>query len=512
MGSPDLHFLLLGIVILLQIIFLGRTIAMGNKIKNIFSASESPYEVTENEGRHYIHSKSKSGDLSRINDEINRYLSSHYFNNKTPDISQIFLMIKDRSRVHDSLAGFFATIPILIGLAGTVLGLFFAFFNFQSTDTAEAADFLNIISKSSSIAFIGTLSGITCTIIGNYYNNHCKMERDISMNLFLSFLNTHLSPLLPTLKDETVALVATSLHHFSQDYFHQFENYTSEFRQINQQISLLYHNGLKDIIERNSQNLEKLNLYIDKLESLNEISKGITFQPALVSEFSTAASRLVQSLDDSAAHHRENVRFLEDLLTAYRKLEERAHNNIIDLTADKQVFADYGLAIRRFIETGEQRMNAFSAISASFDEELKTMGTEYVHTVGVVKKELVEQVERTFDTEGYRDFARQIQIIQASVEKESENIRQLATAFAQLNDKVSHQLIPAFSKTSDSLNTMNVFLRNDLPRALENTIEANKRMVQETSRQLLTEPRSWGQWSFQLVQRLFKGKKKGEGR
>lgn len=521
MENSSLSWLILALVILAQFAFLILSISVGFKIRKLFPSDNDSYSIESENSFSLIGIKNSSKNIQTIKNSLNDYLRNHYKKNKVPDLSQMVQMIKDRSRVYDGTANFFATVPILIGLGGTVLGLFFAFFNFRNANN-NSTNFLAIISKSSSIAFIGTLSGIGCTIISNFFISLCKRFRDTQLNNFFFFLNSNLSPTLPTLKDETVAIIGESMSRFSEEYFEQFREYTETFRGINKELAELYESGLKETIERNTVSLEKLNTYIDKLDDLKDITRGITFTPLIVTEFSTAASDLVvkldtvaKLLDSSISENKHTTEYLGKLLNAYERLEDQAHKDIVDLTADKQVFSNYGDAIKQFLITSRSRLEELAKNNERFDTEINQVVNDFIHsisksreeylnTVERVEQQLTNQVKKSFDTEAYKDFANKIESIQQSIENEMENIKLLASTLQSLNEKLSGTVIPAFSQASNAINNTNNFLRNELPVAINKTIEANKKMVVMTSEKLLGEPKSWGEWSYRAAKKLFR--------
>ena len=513
------NWIILSAVFLIQLTILILGLLTANKIRQLFSPNIKDYSIETNDGVVCIKVSYSSRYLTEICKEINMYLSNHYSSKKSVDIDQINVLVNNRATIYDGIANFIGTVPVLIGLAGTVLGMYFAFNDYASS--TESSDFITLISKSSSIAFLGTLSGIFSTIVCNFFNSYWKRIRDIRLNSFLSFLDLNLSPKLPTLKDETVALIANSMQSFGESYFAQFEKYTDQFKKINAELDLFYRIGLKEIIERNSLNLEKLDLYIDKLDNLQDVTKGITFKPIIVTQFSNAASELVQKIENVSISLKETMEKQEasnknvnQILNAYEKLEERVHKNIIDLTADKQIFGDYGNAITQFFDDSKKKLEKFAEHSETLGSSIETLSIDYKHIFGTLCDNITKQIKDNISSEGFDSLSKTISTIEGSLANELKRIEALAFGLQDLASKISNGLVPAFQESTRTVAATNIILSDGLPKAMADTVETNRSMVITASEKMMKEPKSWGQWTFGMAKRLFgkRSKSKNERR
>ncbi|MCS3794824.1 MotA/TolQ/ExbB proton channel family protein [Niastella sp. OAS944] len=522
-----MHFIILICIILVQVWVLLRIVNIGGKIKYLFPDLGKKISVKKDSINGLsINIESDVLDMQILKNEINDCLKAHHINERPPDITQLLTMARDRSRIYDGKAGVLVTVPILLGLAGTIIGLGWAFYNIDVGGKSEELDFLSAITHSAAIAFVGTLGGILVTIGSATYISACKRERDKRLNWFCTNMNTYLAVVIPTIKDQTAALIASSMFKFSEEYFKEFARYTQQFRDINKELAALFDNELKETIKQNNTCIHKLNEYIDRLDNLYTVTKGITFKPAMVNEFAKAAGDLVTSLQSATTNHNENTAYLSGILEAYKNLENRVSANLIDLVKQKAVFGNFEEAVNTFVTDGKNWMADFSEVSKGIGGQLKDLSATYINTMGRIRDKLILQVESNFSSEGYKDFAQQIISLQSSVKKELDNIKLLSYSIKQefsnikqltgsldnLTNALSDSLVPSIQITSKNLVHTTDTLNTVLPNAIERSVEKHRDTIIETSERLMNKPRSWGTWTFKIATYLIPKRFKRNGR
>jgi len=531
MGDLSNEYLILLGVIIVQAIIAMLTVFEGFQIRNVFSRDLDNYilesyspstDSGKSIDRPIIKALRSNDGLDLILDRINKYLISNYEKNKSPDVTPLESLIKNQSRVNDSRASLFASFPILIGLAGTIIGLLYAFTEIDKQNITETSgvdnggsvNFLSLISKSSSIVFWGSLIGIVLSIFLNYLISTFKLHRDIRANQLIFFLNYKLAPALPSVREETVSLIANQLEIFSDSYFERFRAYASEFDKLTVSIQNLYEVGFKSIIERNTQIMEKLIQTIDTLDDLNKTSKAIRFKPEMYQEFIFSSQELVSSNLTYVQKLDEYGGYFMQLNQSFRELQDRVNRGVIDLSTDRNLIGDFKTAMDNFRTSTVERTVQMAKSASEFDNILEEYKQLYQNSMNEIRDRILTKIEKSINPEDYKTLIEKLVAVSSSLEKESSNIQQLGSSMTQLNEKLSKELTPSLnsvSKIIDKLNVtvdkLDVTVEQTIPQALSETVKANKQMVLETSKELLKEPRSWGQWSFLGFRKLFRKNK-----
>lgn len=528
MGNSSNEYLILFAVVVVQICIAIRTIFEGLHIKNVFSSDLDNYilgsyssgEFGKDTDKPVIRAIKSNKRLDAILDRVNSYLISNYERKRSPDIAPLENLIKNQSKVNDYRASLFASFPILIGLAGTIIGLLYAFTEIDNQNVAQSpgldnvgsVNFLSLISKSSSIVFWGSLFGILFSIILNYFISSYKLQRDIRANDLIFFLNSKVAPALPTVREETISLIANQLEIFSDSYFERFRMYANEFEKLTASIQHLYEVGFKEIIERNSEIMEKFILTIDTLDELNRTSKAIRFKPEMYQEFIFSSRQLIESNLTYVQKLDEYGGYFIQLNQSFRDLQDRVNRGVIDLSTDRNLIADFKTGMDNFIKSTGQRTEQMAKSAEDFDQILGEYRELYKNSLNEIKDGLLNNIQKSTTPEDYKLLIEKLTAVSGSLENESHNIKLLGDSIIQLNEKLSKELTPSLNNISKVVDKLNYTVEQTIPKSLLETIKTNKKLVLDTSEELLKEPRSWGQWSFLGVRKLFrKGKANSNG-
>lgn len=496
---------ILGIVISIQALFSLIAIFLGLRIRGIFDRQNSTYYVTD------MVFSTPSGDISRpvidatktnkylkdILASVNDYLKGHYIHQKSPDVSLINNLVRDQIRVNDATASLMASFPILIGLAGTIMGLILAFQNINNAVTASS--FTEHIFKSASIVFWGSLSGISFTIVINYIVAYCKTQRDIRYNLFTAFIHTSLTPRLPTVKEEAIQLISTQLSAFENVYFQKFDAYNSEFDRLITRMQGLYKMEFFDIIEKNSHTMVLLNDNIHALKILDETTKKITLTPEMIIKLVSSSNDLIQSNTITVDKLKEYTTLFRELNNSFNDLQSRIDTGVGNIMRERHLLPDLQMAMKTFADSIITRTEDMSRFAEKFDASVRTELAIYQHSLAEIRNKVLSKIEQEINPDEYKLIIGKLERLSNVLDNEADILTILSTTLQDLDNTIGNDLTPSISGVSKIVADLERLLEHKIPQSLNETLSTNKTLLEETWRK----PRSFGELVYSTI---YKGK------
>lgn len=487
-------------VILFQLYVFIKTLIRSDQIQSILSKHEASYSLENstnalNPNSLLLSSKHKSKIGNFIISKINKYLENHYIKNKIPDLFKVEEIIKNEATILDNKTGAYSNLPIIIGLGGTIAGIIFAFSHYSP---GENEDLIELISSSAKIVFFSGFCGILFSIFSNIRVSNAREVRDENVNILLAYIYSHLSPNLPTSKDESTSIVVEALSNFNSVYFENITKYTESLKAVLNLIESIHDKGFEKIIEKNSIILQKTIEYIDKLDQLNETTKKVNIRNELISKFITKTDNFVESSNNIVSSLELSTGLYKDIVKSYGNLEERINTSVLSISQDRKLIGDLPKALNDFIGDTEVRLRAITDFATKFDEEIKKSSNNYLYQFNELGKSLKANIENNLNADDYKSFLDNIANIYLSLQKEKEIISTLSSNINFLNEKIDKQ-VQKLQIVEEVISDFKNVLKAELPKSIDSSLKIARDTITNLP------PRSFGEL---IYHRMFKRGKK----
>lgn len=251
--------------------------------------------------------------VTNIKDAINMYLQ------KNKGAASDFSLMKD---VVDRYCGaeeeeisIMQPIPLYMGLMGTMVGIIVGIsiiaFNGGVDNLTNVSSMMICVA----IAMAASFVGILCTTIISWKSKGAKTQIETNKNLFYSWLQTELLPVLSDNSVTALSLLQTNLMTFNQTFqgnIKEFDNVLASVRQVSKDQA----SALDAISKINIKDAAKANVVV-----LNELQK-CTGQIGQFTQYLTNVNsylNAVNSLNENLNNHLDRTAAIENMGTFFEK-------------------------------------------------------------------------------------------------------------------------------------------------------------------------------------------------
>ncbi|MDD6254289.1 MAG: MotA/TolQ/ExbB proton channel family protein [Bacteroidales bacterium] len=321
MSNILISLIILGFAVCFQWASFVKTQKTRKKLKNIFPKSFANSVAAERDEEEntvcikLLKSGSESKIFVKIVESINYYLRK----NKGATDYAILKDITDRNcdSLEDEIDST-ASVPIYIGLCGTVLGIVFgvAILAFGggldqllSKEAINGAQGIKELMQGVAVAMLTTFFGVIFTIFGSLSHKESQKINEQRKNEFLSWMQGELLPQMNTNMVSTLDMLQRNLNQFNKDFSDNSKNLKDIFGNIN----TTYDNQAE--ILRLIKKLDINGMADANVRVLREL-QGCTSQISLLQSFLNQSNQYlseVQKMNQELTDYQDRTKLIENM-------------------------------------------------------------------------------------------------------------------------------------------------------------------------------------------------------
>lgn len=340
--------------------------------------------------------KSTNPTLTNIEDAINMYLQKN--KGAVSDFSLMKDIVERYCGSEEEEIATMQTIPLYMGLMGTMVGIIVGIsiiaFNGGVDNLTNVSSMMICVA----IAMAASFVGILCTTIISWKSKGAKTDIETNKNLFYSWLQTELLPVLSDNSVTALSLLHTNLMSFNQTFqgnIKKFDKVLTSVRQVSKDqayaLDAISKININDVAKANvvvlnelqkctgqigqfTQYLTNVNSYLNAVNSLNENLNNHLDRTAVIENmgaFFAKEMTQVQSREEYIKHVVDSVdsslektskQITESLSQYMETLKSQA-------TADAEIFKEtYKKQHNEFVEKLKEQQDAISQNASNMEE------------------------------------------------------------------------------------------------------------------------------------------------
>ena len=274
-----------------------------------------------------------SAELAAILDSINTYLIRN--RSAVADFNLIKDIIERRASAIEEDVNNTISIPLYLGLLGTLLGIIFGLLNISSFSGAgETTDILNeaipTLLGGVKVAMFASFLGLLLTVINSgIFFRKAKTEIEERKNNFYSFIQIELLPVLNQSINSTLASLQTNLHKFNENFTENIsalsgimhKNHDAILAQ-DRVLAALESININEFAKANVRILTELrqstdsfhsfNLYMDSINEALTNTKTIAYRLSQLISKTDSMNLLAENVSKSFAENNRLITFFND--------------------------------------------------------------------------------------------------------------------------------------------------------------------------------------------------------
>lgn len=339
--------------------------------------------------------------VTNIKDAINMYLQKN--KGAASDFSLMKDVVERYCGAEEEEISIMQPIPLYMGLMGTMVGIIVGIsviaFNGGVDNLTNVSSMMICVA----IAMAASFVGILCTTIISWKSKGAKTQIETNKNLFYSWLQTELLPVLSGNSVTALSLLQTNLMTFNQTFqgnIKEFDNVLTSVRQVSKDqayaLDAISKINIKDVAKANvvvlnelqkctgqigqfTQYLTNVNNYLNAVNSLNENLNNHLDRTAAIENMGAFFEKEMTQVQSREEYIKQVVGSVDSSLEkTFKQITESLGQYMETLknqaTTEAGMFKEtYENQQKEFVEKLKEQQDAISQRAADMEEILKRM-------------------------------------------------------------------------------------------------------------------------------------------
>ncbi len=393
----------------------------------IFSTNNNEFDSSHSAEINIVHCKgNQSSDLVKILNAVNTYLIRN--RSAVSDFNLIKDIVERTGDKIEEEINSTISIPLYLGLLGTLAGIIIGLFNISDLDKLQDAGSVDVLSNAIpqllggvKIAMIASFSGLALTTInsGWFYKIH-KAKYENNKNDFYSFIQVELLPVLNQSINSSLASLQTNLHKFNEDFTNNIavlgslmsKNHDAILAQ-DSILTKLEHIDIGNFVKANVRVLTELRKSTDSIEAFNLYVMHIN-------EALQNTAQIVDRMDSLLSRTEGMDKVSEKILTTFddnKIMMQFLQSHYNSLDESKQMLSDSVIGVGSILDRALLQLQDFT------QEKIMKMRDVMMKEIHLLEHEYPEKWKKLDNLE---DIKNDIGKIRQSTGKKSEVEQELS--------------------------------------------------------------------------------------
>lgn len=353
-----------------------------------------------------IHIKSENPTVMNIKNALNMYLQKN--KGAASDFSLMKDVVERYCGADEEEISVMQPIPLYMGLMGTMVGIIVGISIIAFNGGVDNLKNVSSMMICVAIAMAASFVGILCTTVISWKSKGAKSEIEANKNMFYSWLQTELLPVLSGNSITALSLLQNNLMTFNQTFqgnIKEFDTVLSKVRQVSK----------------------------DQADALGAISRiNIT----KVAEANISVLRELQNSTNQIEQFNQYLTSVNGYLSAVNSLNENL-NNHLDRTA---VIENMGVFFERELTQVQTREDYIKQVVVSIDSTLEQTFNQLKESMSsymnLLKEQTSSDIETLKDTyqKQQQEFVEKLKSQQESLLKKTEDVEKVINNVQNLSE------------------------------------------------------------------------------
>jgi len=415
----------------------------GEDDSNLFSYEEEDEQGAEETSLNEVSLVSPNQESNEVFDEILKAINVYLLRNKgaATDYNLIKDVVERNVDMEEEDISHTVTVPLYLGLMGTMLGIVFGLLNLFLVSDANTDFDIKGFLGGVSIAMFASFFGLFCTVANSSFNlKTARRKAEKAKNVFYTFLQTQLLPILNQSVSSSIYTLHTNLVKFNDNFTINLNRLTGMLNKnhdalIAQEriLQALESIDINEFAKANIKVLKELKTGVEQLDKFNQYLNGLNHLFHATSKLTTSFDDLLnrsnnfhglaEKLDSRIEESNKLVQFLND---HFQQLEERG-----EIIRDSVVKVE-DVMIKSLSQLEEHTQTKIEAIKQITVKEEDLMTQAFAENRSHFSKlSLLEDLKKSVDSikttseRQVESLKAQVESLQVSVDKSTVELREI---------------------------------------------------------------------------------------
>jgi hypothetical protein len=415
----------------------------GEDDSTLFSYEEEEEQEAEETSLNEVSLVSPNQESNEVFDEILKAINVYLLRNKgaATDYNLIKDVVERNVDMEEEDISHTVTVPLYLGLMGTMLGIVFGLVNLFLVSDANTDFDIKGFLGGVSIAMFASFYGLFCTVANSSFNlKTARRKAEKAKNVFYTFLQTQLLPILNQSVSSSIYTLHTNLVKFNDNFTINLNRLTGMLNKnhdalIAQEriLQALESIDVNEFAKANIKVLKELKTGVEQLDKfnqyLNSLNHLVNGTSKLTTSFDDLLNRsnnfqgIAEKLDSRIDESNKLIQFLND---HYQQLDERG---IIIRDSVVKVEDIMIKSLKQLEEHTQTKIEAIKQITVK-EEDLMTQAFAENRS-HFSKLSLLEDLKKSVDTikttseRQVESLKAQVESLKASVDKSTVELREI---------------------------------------------------------------------------------------
>jgi len=382
----------------------------GEDDSTLFSYEEEEEQEAEETSLNEVSLVSPNQESNEVFDEILKAINVYLLRNKgaATDYNLIKDVVERNVDMEEEDISHTVTVPLYLGLMGTMLGIVFGLVNLFLVSDANTDFDIKGFLGGVSIAMFASFYGLFCTVANSSFNlKTARRKAEKAKNVFYTFLQTQLLPILNQSVSSSIYTLHTNLIKFNDNFTISLNRLTGMLNKNHDALIAQEHIlqalesiDINEFAKANIKVLRELQSSVNHLDKfnqyLNDMNNMIKGTSRLTTSFEDLLTRsnnfqnVAEKLDSRIEESNKLIQFLND---HYHQLDERG---VIIRDSVVKVEDILIKSLKQLEEHTQSKIEAIKQITVK-EEDLMTQAFAENRS-HISKLSLLEDLKKSVDT------------------------------------------------------------------------------------------------------------------